>query len=39
MQDNKTTILFYQLCLNHKLSIKDFELKNNMSKWKFLFIF
>lgn len=32
--NNISSSLFYQLCLNHKLSIKDFELKNNMSKWK-----
>ena len=31
---NVSSSLFYQMCLNHKLKIKDFEFKNNVSKWK-----
>lgn len=32
--ENISSALFYEICLNHKLSIKDFEFKNNLTKWK-----
>lgn len=32
---NISSSLFYQLCLNHKLSVKDFEFKDKTTNLKF----